>query len=102
MKKEGCSSIGSDASYARFTRARAAACRANGKSVPLLPPVSNPERKQGEQGRTKRTANDENGLLAPFPAASQCKKRAVLKDVTNMRSQNTSKKWIPAGKLQVY
>ncbi|KAG6520309.1 hypothetical protein ZIOFF_017357 [Zingiber officinale] len=94
MKKENCSSVSLDA---RLTRARAAACRANSGLPPLPSSVANPERKQT---CSKRRAHDINSHIAPCPVGSQCKKRAVLKDATNTSSQNTSRKWIPSGKVQ--
>lgn len=98
MKKENCSSFSLDAPCGRLTRARAASCRANSGLPPLPLSVANPERKQT---CSKRRAQDINTHIAPCPLGSQYKKRAVLKDVTNTSSQNTSRKWIPSGKVQV-
>lgn len=98
MKKENCSNSAVDAHCGRITRARAAAFRATGGLPPLPSSVANPERKQS---CSKRRAHDENNYIAPCPVGSQCKKRAVLKDVSNTSSQNAPKTWIPTGKVQV-
>ncbi|WOL03145.1 cyclin-A2-1-like [Canna indica] len=100
MKKADSSNTGYGAPCGRITRARAAACRANGKVLPLSQSIGNPEKKQTHRGSSKRVAVDENSRGAPVPAASQRKKRAVLNDVTNISFQTTSRKWIPAGKVQ--
>ncbi|RWW61645.1 hypothetical protein BHE74_00031285 [Ensete ventricosum] len=93
MKKEGSSGTSFEAPCGRITRARAAACRANGKLPPLMPSVANTEKKQTRHSNLKRAAFDENSH-GFHPAASQCKKkRAVLTDVTNMFSQNSSRNW---------
>ncbi|RWV93599.1 hypothetical protein GW17_00043942 [Ensete ventricosum] len=94
MKKEGSSGTSFEAPCGRITRARAAACRANGKLPPLMPSVANTEKKQTRHSNLKRAAFDENSH-GFHPAASQCKKkRAVLTDVTNMFSQNSSRNWL--------
>ncbi|CAL9048995.1 unnamed protein product [Musa banksii] len=100
MKKEGSLGTSFEAPCGRITRARAAACRANGKLPPLMPSVANAEKKQTCRSNLKRAAFDENSH-GSHPAASQCKKkRAVLTDVTNMFSQNSSRNWVPAGKVK--
>ncbi|KAG6516803.1 hypothetical protein ZIOFF_027283 [Zingiber officinale] len=99
MKKENRSSSALDAHCGRITRARAAAFRATGGLPPLPSSVANPERKQS---CSKRRAHDENSYIAPCPVGSQCKKRAVLKDVTNTSSQNASKAWISTSKVQTF
>ncbi|CAL9174382.1 unnamed protein product [Musa hybrid cultivar] len=100
MKKEGSLGASFEAPCGRITRARAAACRANGKLPPLMPSVANAEKKQTRRSNFKRAAFDENSH-GSHPAASQCKKkRAVLTDVTNMFSQNSSRNWVPAGKVK--
>lgn len=101
MKKEGSLVASFEAPCGRITRARAAACRANGKLPPLMPSVANAEKKQTRCSNLKRAAFDENSH-GSHPAASQCKKkRTVLTDVTNMISQNSSRNWVPAGKVKV-
>ncbi|XP_042385708.1 cyclin-A2-1-like isoform X1 [Zingiber officinale] len=99
MKKENRSSSALDAHCGRITRARAAAFRATGGLPPLPSSVANPERKQS---CSKRRAHDENSYIAPCPIGSQCKKRAVLKDVTNTSSQNASKAWMSTSKVQTF
>ncbi|URD76686.1 cyclin A [Musa troglodytarum] len=100
MKKEGSLGASFEAPCGRITRARAAACRANGKLPPLVPSVANTEKKQTRHSNLKRAAFDENSHDSRA-AASQCKKkRAALTDVTNMFSQNSSRNWVPAGKVK--
>ncbi|THU62566.1 hypothetical protein C4D60_Mb01t06470 [Musa balbisiana] len=100
MKKEGSLGASFEAPCGRITRARAAACRANGKLPPLMPSVATTEKKQTCRSNLKRAAFDEHSH-GSHPAASQCKKkRTVLTDVTNMISQNSSRNWVPAGKVK--
>lgn len=96
MKKENSVLSGHGAATGRITRARAAAsCISSGVLSLNLPPTK-PEKKQVQRGKTKR---DENNYAAPT-AAFQHKKRAVLRDVTNVCCETSYKDCINAAKLQ--
>ncbi|WOK99242.1 hypothetical protein Cni_G07954 [Canna indica] len=99
MKKKGSVTIVSEVSCGRITRSRAAACVFKDKDLPPLPSISNPVKKQTQRGNSKRAAFDENSHVATY-TTSKSKKRAVLKDVSNACSKNSSQQWKPAGKVQ--
>lgn len=81
----------------RITRSKAAACNADVKILHQKPPLPKPNiRKQ----QLSKKEGGENIYAAPT-AASQCKKRAALKDVTNICS-NAAKGCIDVTKSQVH
>ncbi|XP_064990926.1 cyclin-A2-1-like isoform X2 [Musa acuminata AAA Group] len=100
MKKEDSLKASFEVPCGRITRARAAACCVNNKVLPLIPSLAN-LKKQTHRGKSKRAAFDENSNVDPYLAAAHCKKRVVLKDVTNACSQKSSRQRIPRGKLQL-
>uniref|UniRef100_A0A1D1YVE0 Cyclin-A2-1 n=1 Tax=Anthurium amnicola TaxID=1678845 RepID=A0A1D1YVE0_9ARAE len=77
---------------ARLTRARAAACRATGSVLSLKPSLTKPESNRASRGNSIGIVQDENNPRVSLPAAVQHKKRAVLKDVTNVCCESTYKK----------
>ncbi|XP_057514675.1 cyclin-A2-4-like isoform X2 [Actinidia eriantha] len=83
MKKENLASSVVGEPIVRMTRARAAARCATGG---ISPSKATKQQNQKRVLRTnsKRTALDEENM-APVPAGVQNKRRAVLKDVTNVR-----------------
>ncbi|XP_077225298.1 cyclin-A2-4-like [Tasmannia lanceolata] len=85
---------------ARLTRARAAACRSTAGKPPLKPSSMNQDQKLVLRGNSKRAASDENNHTAPVAASLQHKKRAVLKDVTNVFCENSYKNCVNAAKMQ--
>lgn len=96
MKRGDIASASNVVPSGRITRSKAAACNADVKISHLKPPLPKPTLRQRQLGKTKR---DENGYAAPT-AASQCKKRAVLKDVTNI-CFNSAKGCVNVTKSQV-
>lgn len=96
MKKDNSVLAAYGAPTGRITRSRAAAFCATGAVVPLKPPLAKPEKKEVQRGKTKR---DENNYAAPT-AAFQHKKRAVLRDVTNVCCDSL-KGCVNATKMQV-
>lgn len=101
MKKENPVIPGYHLAVGRITRARAAANHANGASLQLVPPLRKPDRKQTQQGGSKRAASDENSQAALLTVATKNKKRAVLNDVTNVCCENSYRRCIPVAKAQV-
>lgn len=83
---------------APLTRARAAALHANGPVLPLKPPVIIPDKKL--RGSLKRAASDENGCATSLGVAFQQKKRAVLKDVSNIYHNISNKNCVAARRQQ--
>ncbi|XP_020086962.1 cyclin-A2-1-like [Ananas comosus] len=100
MKKENPVIPGYHLAVGRITRARAAANHANGASLQLVPPLRKPDRKQTQQGGSKRAASDENSQAALLTVATKNKKRAVLNDVTNVCCENSYRRCIPVAKAQ--
>ncbi|KAJ6846635.1 cyclin-A2-1-like [Iris pallida] len=96
MKKENSVLAGCGVPTGRITRARAAACGVTHGVLSLNPPLTKPDKNQVQRGKTKR---DENNYAAPT-AAFQNKRRAVLRDVTNVSCENYYKDCINAAKLQ--
>ncbi|KAJ9168372.1 hypothetical protein P3X46_019907 [Hevea brasiliensis] len=70
----------------RMTRARA-------KALETLLPASKPSFKKDQKcvlrANTKRTASDDNKASVTVISGLQCKRRAVLKDVTNLTRENS-------------
>ncbi|KAL6996530.1 hypothetical protein U1Q18_006662 [Sarracenia purpurea var. burkii] len=81
MKKENLASFIVGEPTGRITRARAAACRPYGEILPSKA-TKQPDQKQIARTNSKRAAVDESS--APVIAGVQNKRRAVLKDVTNV------------------
>ncbi|KAF3663998.1 putative serine/threonine protein phosphatase 2A 57 kDa regulatory subunit B' iota isoform-like [Capsicum annuum] len=88
----------------RITRAQAKALGSSGRLPPLHPSVRQ-DKKQGQltQGiKSKRPASDENKLVNSASIASQQpKRRAVLRDVTNVLCEDTYMNCINGSKFQV-
>ncbi|CAN4097917.1 unnamed protein product [Withania somnifera] len=88
----------------RITRARAKALGSSGGLPPLHPSVMQ-DKKQGQvtQGiKSKRPASDENKPVTSSSASSQQhKRRAVLRDVTNVLCENPYMNCINGSKFQV-
>ncbi|XP_060216325.1 cyclin-A2-2 [Lycium barbarum] len=88
----------------RITRARAKTLGSSGGLPPLHPSVRQ-DKKQGQvtQGtKSKRSASDENGPVNSASTASQQPKRkAVLRDVTNVLCENSYMNCINGSKFQV-
>ncbi|GFY97010.1 hypothetical protein Acr_11g0013160 [Actinidia rufa] len=82
MKKENLASSVVGEPIARMTRARAAACRASG-GIPPSKATKQQDQKRVLRTNLKRAALDEENK-APVPAGFQNKRRAALKDVTNV------------------
>ncbi|KAK6119466.1 hypothetical protein DH2020_046794 [Rehmannia glutinosa] len=71
----------------RITRARAKALSSS-SGLPPLYPSSKPDGKQVLRANLKRAASDDNKQAATSAACPQHKKRAVLKDLTNITCEN--------------
>ncbi|KAL5975196.1 hypothetical protein ACLOJK_031875 [Asimina triloba] len=84
---------------ARITRARAAAIHSMGGLPPLKPSVKQAQ-KQLQHGNSKRAALGGNTDTASVAVPAQNKKRAVLKDVTNVCCDNSYGNCINAAKVQ--
>lgn len=93
MKKESQTTADAEEMITQVTRARAAAYRASKQMLPLNASISQ-EQKRTSGLNPKRPALDEK-------TAPQHKKRAVLKDVTNICCENLNANCINATKIQV-
>ncbi|XP_059643771.1 cyclin-A2-4-like isoform X2 [Cornus florida] len=98
MKKENMILANVGEPIARITRARAAAYRTSGG---MLPPEASKQQPQKRILRTnsKRAALDEMNTSASVPASVQHKRRAVLKDVTNVCCENSYRVCLNAAKI---
>ncbi|XP_011026521.1 PREDICTED: cyclin-A2-2-like isoform X2 [Populus euphratica] len=89
MNKENATAAKHEEPTTRVTRARA---KASGTSVGLFP-ASKPSFKQDQKhplrAKTKRAASDENKSCSTSVAGLKHKRRAVLKDVTNVLCENS-------------
>ncbi|XP_020581116.1 cyclin-A2-1-like isoform X2 [Phalaenopsis equestris] len=81
------------------TRARAASLASHGRRLLPRPPLI-PDKKQTKVGRTKRVISEENNPTAPYAVTSQNKKRAVLKDVSNVCRESSYRNCANAVKIQ--
>uniref|UniRef100_A0A5B7AZV4 Putative cyclin-A2-4-like n=1 Tax=Davidia involucrata TaxID=16924 RepID=A0A5B7AZV4_DAVIN len=98
MKKENMVIANVAEPNPRITRARAAACRA---SVGV-PPSEGPKKlahKRALRTNSKRAALDEMNTNASVTACVQNKRRAVLKDVTNVCCENSYRSCLNAAKI---
>ncbi|KAK4365792.1 hypothetical protein RND71_013672 [Anisodus tanguticus] len=86
----------------RITRARAKALGSSGGLPPLHPSVRQDKKQgQGTQGiKSKRSASDEN-ITSASTASQQPKRRAVLRDVTNVLRENPYMNCINGSKFHV-
>ncbi|XP_015573777.1 cyclin-A2-4 [Ricinus communis] len=95
MKKENMIPVNMGDHNARITRARAAALRASSKVLPLRE-----TRQQGQKrilrANSKRAALDENNTSA----IDNAKRRAVLRDVTNVCCESSYRSCFSAAKIQ--
>ncbi|KAF8393309.1 hypothetical protein HHK36_021550 [Tetracentron sinense] len=93
MKKENSTVTNFEESTARITRSRAAASCASGGMLSSKPFMKQ-DQKRVLRANTKRAALDENIATVP-------KKRAVLKDVSNICCENSYMNCINATKIQI-
>ncbi|KAF5204856.1 Cyclin-a2-1 [Thalictrum thalictroides] len=80
----------------RITRARAAAYRASGGMLPPKP-CTRQTQKECPEANSKRSGSDENCSVS---VTGQNKRRAVLKDVTNVLCESSYKSCMNAAKIQ--
>ncbi|MQL85583.1 hypothetical protein Taro_018103, partial [Colocasia esculenta] len=85
----------------RITRSRAVSCHAASSAQTLKPFNVKPESKRATRANTKRAAFDENNQSASLTVGVQVKKRAVLRDVTNLCCENSYRSCLNAAKIQI-
>ncbi|XAR70921.1 hypothetical protein NMG60_11027963 [Bertholletia excelsa] len=90
MNKENVTAARIEGPAVRITRARAKGLAAS-EGLPPTAPSMQQHQKPVCQPNSKRSASEENKNSINVPACLQHKKRAVLKDVTNMNSSNAAK-----------
>ncbi|KAH0448242.1 hypothetical protein IEQ34_022042 [Dendrobium chrysotoxum] len=81
------------------TRAKTAALASQGRRLLPRPPLI-PDKKQTKVKRTKRVTSEENNHTAPYVVSSQNKKRAVLRDVSNVCCESSYRNCVNAVKIQ--
>lgn len=101
MNKENKQTANFEEPCVRITRARAKAFGASGGILPSVKPSFKPDRKRLLQENSKRAASDESKASAIATGGLQHKRRAVLKDVSNIFGENSNAKDIDASKIQV-
>ncbi|KAF8407004.1 hypothetical protein HHK36_006126 [Tetracentron sinense] len=99
MKKENKTVANFEEPTARITRSRTVASRAFGGMLPPKPSAKQ-DHKCLLRANSKRAALDENIPTALVTSSLKHKKRAVLKDVSNIYSENTYRNCISAAKIQ--
>ncbi|KAA8540443.1 hypothetical protein F0562_024638 [Nyssa sinensis] len=98
MKKENLVIANVGQPTARITRARAAVCSAS-RGMPPSEAPKQQARKRVLQTNSKRAALDETNTSASVTAYVQHKRRAVLKDVTNVCCENSYRNCLNAAKI---
>ncbi|CAL5438212.1 unnamed protein product [Camellia sinensis] len=98
MKEENLAIANVGEPTVRMTRARAAACHAFG-GIPPSEALKQQGQKQVLRTSSKRAALDEMNSSASAAAPVQHKRRAVLKDVTNVCCENSYKNCLIAAKI---
>ncbi|XP_043723690.1 cyclin-A2-1-like isoform X2 [Telopea speciosissima] len=99
MKKQNTAATGFPEPTARITRAQAAAYQAAGGTLPIHPSVKHNEKRVLRE-TSKIAVLDENSSSAPVDAGLRHKRRAVLKDSTNLCCEDLYTNCINASKLQ--
>ncbi|KAI8018460.1 Cyclin-A2-4 [Camellia lanceoleosa] len=98
MKEENLAIANVGEPTVRMTRARAAACHAFG-GIPPSEALKQQGQKQVLRTSSERAALDEMNSSASAAAPVQHKRRAVLKDVTNVCCENSYKNCLIAAKI---
>ncbi|THG04210.1 hypothetical protein TEA_024470 [Camellia sinensis var. sinensis] len=98
MKEENLAIANVGEPNVRMTRARAAACHAFG-GIPPSEALKQQGQKQVLRTSSKRAALDEMNSSASAATPVQHKRRAVLKDVTNVCCENSYKNCLIAAKI---
>ncbi|PON57964.1 Cyclin [Parasponia andersonii] len=96
MNDENTNAADFEEPLARLTRARAKALETSGGMLPPLRPSQG--QKRVLRAKSKRAALDENKASAVATASFQHKRRAVLKDVTNVSCENSNFNIVNASK----
>lgn len=100
MNKENTIAAKVEEPTIRITRARAKALGTSGVILPSSKPTNKQDQKRVLRTNSKRAASDENKPTVTAIAGLQHKRRAVLKDVTNMFCENSYMDCIIATKCQ--
>ncbi|EEF45957.1 cyclin A, putative [Ricinus communis] len=101
MDKENTVAAKFEEPITRITRARAKALGTSGGIPPVPKPFLKEDHKQRAlRANTKRTASDDNKAFVTAVSGLQHKRRAVLKDVTNLNSESSHANGINATKDQ--
>ena len=98
-RKDNAVLIACQAPNGRVTRAQAANCGRFGVPHPA-PVLVRTERKPATKGKAKRGASDENTCASALTSAPPPKRRAALKDVTNISCANSFRNCTAVTKLQ--
>lgn len=88
MNKGNTAAAKNEEPTARITRARARALGISGGVSPTSKAVFKPGQKRAHKTHSKRTGSDEKKTLMPSTLGLQHKRRAALKDVTNIRENS--------------
>lgn len=88
MPKENLANSYSGEPCVPITRARAALCQQNGAITSTEQSKEQVHKVVALPGNAKRTALDEKNDNAPLIPCNQHKKRAILKDITNVLREN--------------
>ncbi|KAK4853989.1 hypothetical protein QYF36_017401 [Acer negundo] len=99
MNKENTAAAKAGEPTARITRARAKALGSSAGIFPSSKPAFKPDKKQALRSNSKRAASDENKAPTNAVSGLQHKRRAVLRDVTNI-CENSQINCIDVAKLQ--
>ncbi|KDP32289.1 hypothetical protein JCGZ_13214 [Jatropha curcas] len=89
MDKENIVAAKVEEPTTRITRARAKAMETSVGVLPASRPSFKEDQKRALRAHTKRTASDDNKACATAISGLQHKRRAVLKDVTNLIRENS-------------
>ncbi|XP_050232547.1 cyclin-A2-1-like isoform X2 [Mercurialis annua] len=101
MDKESTVAAKVEEPVARITRARAKALGTSGGIPPPVPkPYLKEDQKRALRANTKRTASDDNKSFITAVSGLQHKRRAVLKDVTNLKSESSNASCTNVTKVQ--
>ncbi|KAF2286905.1 hypothetical protein GH714_035210 [Hevea brasiliensis] len=100
MDKENTVAARVEEPATRVTRARAKALETSGGILPASKPSFKEDQKRVHRANTKRIASDDNKASVIAISGLQCKRRAVLKDVTNLTRENSYTNCINGTKVQ--
>ncbi|KAG0487449.1 hypothetical protein HPP92_009544 [Vanilla planifolia] len=101
MKKQASGITGYGKCTGPVTRARASTLASQGCIKFSKPPLRPDDKALAKSARRKRVVSDENSYAVPYVEVSHHRKRAVLKDISDVSCKNSSGNFFIAAKMPI-